>query len=53
MRRLRNRSEYPAADSPEVTVEDGSDALARATAMVAHARSLVDAGEIAPWQGQQ
>ena len=49
MRRQRNRSEYPTADSPTVTADDATDAVTRAAAMFDRAHELVETGEIEAW----
>jgi hypothetical protein len=49
LRRRRNASEYPDADSPTVTEDDARQALATARDTVDAARKLIDSGRLEPF----
>lgn len=46
LRRRRNRTEYPDADSPTVTEDDARQALATAIETVAAAKNLIASGQL-------
>lgn len=49
LRRRRNATEYPDADSPTVTEDDARQALATARDTVDAARKLIDSGRLEPF----
>ncbi len=49
LRRRRNDSEYPSADSPGVTRDDARDALETARTTIAAAQNLIDSGRLDPF----
>jgi HEPN domain-containing protein len=49
LRRRRNATEYPDADTPTVTEEDAAQALATAHETVAAARRLLESGRLGPF----
>lgn len=50
LRRRRNATEYPDADSPTVTEDDARQALATARETVDAARKLIDSGRLGPFE---
>jgi uncharacterized protein (UPF0332 family) len=50
LRRRRNTTEYPDADSPTVTEDDARQALATGRETVDAARKLIDSGRLGPFE---
>lgn len=50
LRRLRADSQYPRKEVPPITLSDAKDLLARATAIVEAAKTLVGSGKLEPFR---